>query len=225
MPTAPTIAPTGTLETPAMRGKQARADELGERVVIARNWRYLAYCLVVTHVISLGIIAWLANQPKLIPVYIRVDTASETMQVLGSGEQGYTLRQETIKKELREFVEVLRRVSPAKALMQKQWKELFSKVTPRGHRALVQYAQETNPLAVAGERRVEILRVLAQTEQTYDIRWTESTYSEEGTMQERATYSGLFTWTLRQSSKPVSIEELTANPAGIYVDTWQWSQE
>ena len=225
MPLAPDMSPTGTLETPMMRGGRKRADELGERVVIARNWRYLAYSLVLVQVLSLCLIAWLAAQPKLVPVYIEVETATGRMRALGSGEQGYTLRQETVKKELREFVEVIRRVSPDKHLMQQQWKDVFLKVTPRGYRVLHAYAQELNPLAIEGERRVEILRVLAQTEQTYDLRWTETTHSENGTLLERTTYSGIFTWQPRQGDKAIHMDELRANPSGIYLDSWQWSKE
>lgn len=222
---APNVSPTGTLETPAMRGKRQRADELGERVMIARNWRYLAYALVLVQALALCLIGWLALQPKLVPVYIEVETASGRMQVLGSGEQGYTLRQETVKKELREFVETIRGVSPDKHLMQKRWKEVFTKVTPHGYRVLSAYASALNPLAIEGEVRVEILRILAQSERTYDIRWIETTYNDSGTQTARHTYSGLFTWVPRDPTKPVSVEELTANPAGMYLDAWPWSEE
>jgi type IV secretory pathway TrbF-like protein len=225
MPLAPDVSPSGTLETPAMAGKRHRADELGERTVIARSWRVHAYCGDALLLVALCVIGWLAMQPKLVPVYIEVETASGRMRALGSGEQGYTLRQETIKKELREFVEVIRRVSPDKYLMQKQWKEVFTKVTPHGYRVLSAYASAMNPLAIEGEVRVEILRVLPQSERTYDIRWTETTHSDGGTQLEQATYSGLFTWVARDTTRSVSVEELTANPAGIYLDAWSWSKE
>ena len=100
------MRPTGTIETPAMRGKRLRADELGERVVIARNWRYLAYGLLLVQTLSLALIGYLASRPMLVPVYIEVETASGSARVLASGEQAYGLRQESVKKELREFVEV-----------------------------------------------------------------------------------------------------------------------
>ena len=109
--------------------------------------------------------------------------------------------------------------------MQQQWKALFQKVTPHAYRTLSLYAQEINPLAIQGERRVEILRVLAQTEQTYDIRWMETTYNADGALQERATYSGIFTWSRRPLGQAVSLDELRANPLGILLDAWQWSQE
>ena len=220
-------APTGTLETPAMRGKRLRADELGERVVIARNWRYLAYGLLLVQTLSLAVIGYLASRPMLVPVYIEVETASGSARVLARGEQEYGLRQESVKKELREFVQVLRRVSPDKHLMQQQWKALFQKVTPRAYRTLSLYAQQIDPLAVEGERRVEILRELAQTEQTYDIRWMETTYNADGALQERATYSGIFTWSQAPGhGQPACAGRRYApTPSGFWLEAWQWSKE
>ena len=152
----------------------------------------------------------------LVPVYIEVETASGSARVLASGAQAYALRQESVKKELREFVEVVRRVSPDKHLMQQQWKALFQKVTPHAYRTLSLYAQEINPLAIQGERRVEILRVLAQTEQTYDIRWLEI-MRQRGRRPPGARHLQWHFYVEQAAARarPVSLDELRANPLGI----------
>ena len=142
MPLAPDTRPTGTIETPAMRGKRLRADDWGARgdcpqLALPGVWPAAGAGVVARP------IGYLASRPTLVPVYIEVETASGSARVLTSGEYTYGLRQESVKKELREFVEVLRRVSPDKHLMQQQWKGLFQKVTPHAYRTLSLYAQES----------------------------------------------------------------------------------
>ena len=224
MPLAPDMRPTGTLETPAMRGKRLRADELGERVVIARNWRYLAYGLLLVQALSLALIGYLASRPMLVPVYIEVETASGSARVLASGEQEYGLRQESVKKELREFVQVLRRVSPDKHLMQQQWKALFQKVTPHAYRTLSLYAQQINPLAIEGERRVEILRDWRRPSRPMtSAGWKPPTTRTAPSRSGPPTVAFLRGSGARPGRQQPG--RLRANPLGILLEAWQWSKE
>lgn len=221
---APAVDPTGTIETPAMQGRLFRTDLLGEQRAIAHAWRLMAFALSVCLCAMIGVLWHLALQPRDVPVYIEVDTATGSMRVLAHGDDT-PVRAATIEQALRTFVAVLRRVSTDKALMQQDWKALFLRVTPRAFQTLSAYAIETNPLGRPGEVRVEILRVLRQSAQTYDLRWRESLVNEQGVLTESQTYSGLFTWALRQPGGRISREERIANPAGIYLDTWSWSKE
>jgi len=221
---APNLTPSGTVETHFTRGKRERADALGDRVMIARNWRYATYLIALALLGALGIIAFLVQRPRDI-VYIERDTTTGGMRVLATGDKPPALREETIKKELREFVQTIRRVHEAKALMKEEWTQVFLKVTPRGYRTLSAYASAMNPLAIEGEIKVEILQVLKRDERAYDIRWKETVLNAQGTQTGHHTYRGLFTWVPRQTATPVSLEVLTANPSGVELDTWSWSDE
>lgn len=221
---APNVTPTGTVETPAMRGKRHRADELGERVMIARNYRYALYLVALALIGALGIIGVLVQRPHDI-VYIERDVTTGGMQVLATGERPPTLREETIKKALREFVQTIRRVHEAKGLMEQEWREAFLKVTPRGHHVLSAYARAMDPFAIEGEIKVEVLQILARDERAYDIRWKETIVNKDGVQGEQHTYRGLFMWVPRDTTQPVSLQVLRANPSGVEFDTWEWSKE
>lgn len=221
---APNVSPTGTIETHFTRGKRHRADEYGERVVIARNWRYHAFAGDFLLLVALGIIFYLVLRPRDI-VYIERDLTTGGMQVLATGVRPPTLREETIKKELRDFVQTIRRVHEAKALMQHEWTQAFLKVTPRGYRQLAAYASIMNPLAIEGEIKVEILSILARDERAYDIRWKETVVNKDGVQVKQQGYRGLFMWVPRDTTKPVSLDALTANPSGVELDTWSWEDE
>lgn len=224
MAATPHVEPTGTINTPALEGRRYRTDLLGEQAALASTWQRVAYGLAGGLGLLILVLWHLAIQPRDMPVFIAVETATGQMQVVESGE-AVPLRDDTIVWVLRTFVEVLRRVSPDKDRMQQEWKALFQKVTPRGFQTLSAYAVETNPLIVSGEVRVEVTRVLRQSGQTYDIRWRETSYDDQGTRKETHTYSGLFTWERRKVGIRVSREARQANPAGILLDTWSWSQE
>jgi len=221
---APNVTPTGTLDTPAMRGKRHRADELGERVMIARNYRYALYLALLGNLLALGVVGLLVQRPRDV-VYIERDVPTGGMQVLATGERPPALSEATIKKELREFVQTMRRVHDAKALMQEEWKALFKKVTPRGYRQLSAEASAMNPLALEGTITVEILQVLKRDERAYDLRWKETRLSNDGGQIGQHTYRGLFLWVPRDPKQPVSLDVLTANPSGVEWDTWSWSEE
>jgi type IV secretion system protein VirB5 len=211
-----------TREHPFLEGKRYREEELGEMAVRGANWRYMAFgALGLTALLGLGNL-YQATMPHLTPFYVEVETMSGSMRVVGSAPQQYDLRQETVKKELREFVEVLRRISTDVPLMQMQWTRLFHHVTPRGHKLLAAYATEHNPLAQKDPVAVEVLQVLKQSEQTAYIRWQEVTYNAKGEQKNVITYSGLFTW---ERHVPATIDALTQNPSGILLHEWSWSKE
>ena len=211
-----------TTEHPFLEGKRYREEELGEMAVQKANWRYMAFgALGLAALLGLGNL-YQATLPRMIPHYVEVDTSSGNMRIVGPTPQQYDLRQETVKKELREFVEVLRRISTDLPLMQMQWTRLFHHVTPRGHKLLGAYATERNPLAQKDPVMVEVLRILPQSATTMDIRWIETTYSSKGEQKSIATYSGLFTW---ERQVPTTMDALAFNPSGILLHEWSWSKE
>jgi type IV secretory pathway TrbF-like protein len=211
-----------TAEHPFLEGKRYRDDELGEMAVQKANWRYMAFGVLGLLALSILGNIYLGSLPKMVPAYVEVDTMTGGMRVVGPAPQEYDLRESTVKKELREFVEVLRRISTDVPLMQLHWTRLFHHVTPRGHKLLAAYATERNPLAQKDPVAVEVLRVLRQSEFTWDVRWQETTYSAKGEQKSSATYSGLFTW---ERQLPTTLDALTMNPSGILLDSWSWSKE
>lgn len=211
-----------TTEHPFLEGKRYREEELGEMAVRAANWRYMAFGALGLAALALLGNLYQATLPRMVPHYVEVDTRSGSMRVVGPTPQQYDLRQETIKKELREFVEVLRRISTDLPLMHRQWTQLFHHVTPRGHKLLTAYMQERNPLAQKDPVAVEVLRILPQSSTQFDVRWEEKAYTAKGELKGITPYSGIFTWV---REVPTTIDALTQNPSGILIDFFSLTKE
>jgi type IV secretion system protein TrbF len=71
-------------------------------------------------------------------------------------------------------------------------------------------------------RSVEIVNITAKSASTYEIRWIEKTYSNEGVEIAKDTYTGQFTAVIKPTE---DIKILTKNPLGLYITQYDWAKD
>lgn len=218
----PNVAPTGQLDSHFYEGRKHRADELGEFAVQRSNWRLAAFGGIAGMLLlSIGCL-YLGAQPKLRPYYIEVDTCSGDARVVGEAPTSYTIRELTLKKHLRDFVQTVRGVSLDKPDMQRRLTEVFYQLTPKGKKLFEQFMTERNPMYQREPVLVEVTAVLLSTGATYDVRWMEKRYNDRMDLQATEVYRGLFT-VVEQT--PRGKDEMDHNPMGLFIDQFSWSRE
>jgi type IV secretion system protein VirB5 len=209
-------------ENPYLVGRKYRADEIGE-VVGQRNWWRLATFAAMAWgaLTTLGLI-YVGVQPKHVPVLVHWDRSSGEFARLVSparaGEAPVSLR-----RMLREFVTTLRGVPTDGRVLRDQWTLAAKRVTKEGAARLVAAEAAFKPLTRTDPISIEIGSMLPITNQTWQVRWDELTYDgQSGAFKGRQRMIGSFTYQVRP---PRTLDDIDANPGGIWWHEWSLSPE
>ncbi|ETR74022.1 MAG: Conjugal transfer protein [Candidatus Magnetoglobus multicellularis str. Araruama] len=185
------------------------------------GWLFFATIFVLC-VTVLGMI-YLANQSKIIPYIVEVDT-SGSVRLVGKAEQvDYQPKLETIKYFLSLFVTEIRSIPADPVLLKKHFLNAYNFVTSKGRNLLNEYARQYDPFTKQKECviSVEISNVVKMSEISYQVQWIEQTFSKNGGMIEQNQYTGIFSITF---STPRDESVLQTNPLGLYIDFFNISK-
>jgi type IV secretion system protein VirB5 len=84
----------------------------------------------------------------------------------------------------------------------------------------------TNPAKRAEEASVgvEILSVLRQTEETWEIDWVETNWNRQGVQEGRNRMRGILTMYIVPPTSAPTEDEIRMNPLGLYVRDFPWAR-
>jgi type IV secretion system protein VirB5 len=207
---------------PYLAGRQYRADEIGE-VMGQRNWWRLLSCALVG-LLGLAVVGliYLGALPKHIPVLVHWDRSTgEFATLVSPGKAGE--EPVSIRRMLHEFVPTLRGIPRDGRMLRAQWKLAEQRLTLEGAARFVAYEAEFKPLLRTDPVSVEILHMLPIGNKTWQVRWDELTYEQHGgAFKNRQRMVGSFTYQVRP---PRTLDEIAANPGGIWWHEWSFSPE
>jgi type IV secretory pathway TrbF-like protein len=88
---------------------------------------------------------------------------------------------------------------------------------------LNEYARENDPFAKVGRETVavEVTSVVRASESSFQVRWLERVF-EGGALKDTKRVTGLFSLVI---TPPKTVGAVRKNPLGIYVHTFNWSQD
>ncbi|MET3759486.1 conjugal transfer protein TrbF [Sphingomonas sp. UYEF23] len=209
-------------ETPYQRAGQLWDDRIGSARVQARNWRMIAFGMLVVSGGMSGALIWQSLQSRVVPYIVAVDRLGEARAV-SEAEATYRPTDPQIAWHLAKFVENVRSVSLDPVLMRKDWLSAYNFATQRGAAFLGDYARSAHPFAGIGERSVavQVTSVVRASDKSFQVKWTETAY-ERGNQVGLAHWTGILTVVTKS---PTSADTLRRNPLGVYVDAIDWSRE
>ena len=106
-----------------------------------------------------------------------------------------------------------------------QWNEAYAFLRQSSALKLNDWARRPESgLATVGQETVtlQLQSVLPITVDTYELRWSQSTYGHEGVLKDTSTWTGSFTL---EFEPPVTEEAISINPLGIYVKDFEWHRD
>jgi len=184
-----------TLANPYARSAAAWDERIGSARVQATNWRYIAFASIALALIStIGVVV--IGVKKQVATYIvevdkagmpgRISLASKTFQP-AAAQVGYFIG---------EVVRLVRERPLDPVVMRQQWTKAYQFLAGPAVNGMNEYAAADSGLRnVPGEgataRTVEIKNILQKSDGTYQVRWTETTYSN-GIRRSTEDYTGLF---------------------------------
>lgn len=137
--------------------------------------------------------------------------------------QSYQPSTSEIAYFLADWVGLVRSKSTDGVVIRTNWQRAYNFITPQAEQTLNSFARDNNPFAKVGEeaRTVEVQTVLPRSDNTYQVSWRETTYSN-GTPGKPENWTGLFSIRI---APPRTEQALRANPLGIFITSFQWSRE
>ncbi|MFS0771229.1 conjugal transfer protein TrbF [Sphingomonas sp. 1P08PE] len=208
--------------TPYQRAGQVWDDRIGAARIQARNWRAMAFGLLVCSGGLSAALIWQSLQSRVVPYVVAVDQLGEA-RAISEAEATYRPTDAQIAWQLARFVENVRSISLDPVLMRRDWLSAYDFATQRGAAFLGDYARSADPFAGIGDRSVsvQVTSVVRSSDTSFQVKWTESAFN-------RGKQTGVSHWTGILSvvmKPPNSAETLRKNPLGLYVDAIDWSRE
>ena len=120
-------------------------------------------------------------------------------------------------------IAVQRSVGVDPIIVRQDWLKAYDFVTDRAAVTLNEYARDNDPFAKVGRETVavEVTSVVRASDSSFQVRWLERIF-EGGALKDTKWLTGLFSIVIRP---PRTVEAVRKNPLGIYVHSFNWSQD
>ena len=213
---------TPIAETPYQKAAQVWDDRMGAAVVSAKNWRLGTFAsLGLAALLGTGMI-WQSAQAKITPYVVEVDETGG-VKAVGPVQGHFQPSEAQIAHQLAGFIKNVRSVSIDPVIVRENWMSAYNFATDEAAITLNTYAQANDPFKDMGQRsvKVDINSVVRSSEDTFELRWRESSY-RKGALVDSATYTASLNII---TVPPKDAETLHRNPLGLYVHGLHWSKD
>jgi type IV secretion system protein VirB5 len=208
--------------TPYQKAAQVWDERIGSSRVQAHNWRLMALGSLALSIILAAILLWLGRSGSTTPYIVEVDSRGGARAV-GPVTEAYKPNDAQIAFHLARFVENVRSLSIDPVVVRQNWLKAYDFVTDRAAVTLNEYARDNDPFTKVGHETVgvEITSVVRASDSSFQVRWLERSF-EGGALKDTKWLTGLFSLVI---SPPRTADAVRKNPLGIYVHSFNWSQD
>ena len=209
-------------ETPYLRAAQQWDYRIGDARAQARNWRLMAFSsIVIAGIFAIGF-TYEATRIKVAAYYVPVDEIGRPGHVELVGNV-YTPSSAAIIYFLSDWTRTMFAKPTDPIVAREDLLKDFSVLRGNAATGMNQWASANDPMKDIGHvaRTVAINAVLQRSDQSWQVDWTESTFTD-GSKSNDVKYTGLFTV---ETVPPTNQSELLATPLGLHITAINWSRE
>ena len=209
-------------ETPYQKAAQAWDERIGSARVQAKNWRIMAFGLLILSVSFASALVWQSARGTVVPWVVQVDNLGQS-QAVAPAVAEYRPTDPQIAFHLGRFIEQTRSIPSDAIIVRQNWLRAYEFTTDRGAATLNDYARANDPFTKVGRQQiaVEVSSVIRASNDSFRVAWTERQY-ENGQLSTTERWTAILTIVIQT---PRDAERLRANPLGIYVNAISWSRE
>jgi type IV secretory pathway TrbF-like protein len=209
-------------ETPYQRAAQVWDERIGSARVQARNWRLMAFGLLILSAGFSCALIWQSLRGTIVPWVVQVDKLGEA-QAVAPAIADYRPTDPQIAWHLARFIEEVRSIPADAVIVRENWLRAYHFTTDRGAAALNDFARSNDPFAKVGQRQIaiDVASVIRASPESFRIAWTERAY-ENAQLAATERWTAILTIVLQP---PRDADRLRENPLGIYVNAINWSKE
>lgn len=209
---------------PYLASRRAWNDHVGNIIAARAMWQIVALFSLLVAAASVGGLIHVATSSKFVPYVVEVDKAG-TVEAVKRAARMAPASRAVIEAQVEEFVTLSRRVTTDIALQRAAVRGVFAMmgVGEPCTEKMRQHLIEAHPVERAKQVTVTtaIESVIPQTEDTWQIDWTEHVYARTGELQQEIAMRALVQ--VFQSEPSATDEKaLKENPLSIYVRDYNW---
>lgn len=209
-------------ETPYQRASQVWDNRIGSAYAHARNWRLMAFVLAGISCIFAAGFVYEATRTKIAAYYVPVSEIGRPGKVV-LANNSYTPTNAAITYFLSNWVRATfsRPLDPI--VMRENMVRSFAVLRGKAATTMTDWANQDNLMKDLGRvaRTVTVDAILQRTDQTWEVDWTETTFTD-GARSGAARFTGLLSV---EAVPPTNQAELLANPLGLHLNSITWSRE
>jgi type IV secretory pathway TrbF-like protein len=216
-------------ETPYNSARREWNDRTGALVKQAYNWRLAFFAQFLISIVLVAGLLYKSAQSSVQPYLIEHNAA--TGEAIGVGRMpawNYTPQENEYRHFLGSWLQLVRAVSIDSVVVKHNWLDAYRFTTQAAANQLNDWAQKDERLSKIGQETVSVevisINPIAESH-SYQIRWTETVRTKEGTLKEQHSMTGIFPVKV-EPPNPQDEAGLRANPLGIKIDGgFQWSKD
>lgn len=217
-------------ENPYLSARRRWDDYVGGVASSRRSWQLIALLAMLTSAVAVAGAVAIGAQSKFVPYVIEVDKLGSAVAV-APALQAAPADPRVVKAQVADFIASVRLVTPDVQLQRKAIFRAFAMLS-QGDPAYAKInnyfrAPGTSPAERMGVElaSAEIVSVLPQTGDTWQVEWNELVYERSGEPKGPPTrWRALVTVRVAAPDATTPEEVLRMNPLGIYVRDYSWSK-
>ena len=217
---------------PYLAARRTWNEHVGDQVAARQTWQILGLLCLLIALAGVGGMIHIGSQSKFIPYVIEVDKLGQTIAV-APVDRAKGVDQRVIHAAMAAFVQSARMVTPDVALQRKAIFGVYAMLSPDDPATakmneFLNGRGEANPFKRAEKETVstEIISVLAQTPDTWQVDWTETVRDRQGFVKTPPyRMRALVTMYVTEPASEINEEQIRRNPLGIFVSDFAWSKQ
>ncbi|MGO4623834.1 conjugal transfer protein TrbF [Ensifer sp. 2YAB10] len=212
-------------ENPYLAARQEWSERYGSYVQAAAAWRIVGILSLTMAIIGFSYSMYLSTQVKLVPYLVEVDKLG-TPVAAGFPEQIEYADARVVRAMLGNFVTSFRSVSPD-AVVQKQYIDrtyALVRTADPSTQKINSWYRGNSPFEKAKTTTVaiEVNNIVAISNQTYQMDWTEYERDRKGKEAGTRRFRGIATVAL---TAPQDEAIIRLNPIGLYIQDFDWTAQ
>lgn len=219
------MAETRAPENPYLAARQEWSERYGTYVKAAAAWRIVGILGLTMAVIGFGYALYLSSQVKLVPYIIEVDKLGNAVNA-GFPQQIEYADARVVRATLGNFITTFRSITPD-AVVQKQYIDrtyALLRTSDPSTEKINSWFRANSPFEKAKSATVaiEVNNIVALSNQTYQIDWTEYERDRKGKETGTRRFRAIATVAL---TAPQDEATIRLNPIGLYVRDLDWTAQ
>jgi type IV secretion system protein VirB5 len=225
-------APAGEIDNPYLSARRTWNAHVGAVAASRQLWQIVALLSLLIALASIGGMVHLASQSRFVPYVIEVDKLGQALAV-APAERAAPADPRVVHAAVAAFVADLRTVTPDVALQRKAVFRVYAMLSssdPGTAKAneWLNGTEDSSPFKRAARETVstEIVSVIPQTPDTWQVDWMETVRDRQGVMKGQPYRMRALVTVYTVPATPQTTEEqVRNNPLGIYVRDFSWSRQ
>lgn len=212
-------------DNPYLAARQEWSERYGSYARSAAAWRAVGILSLGMASIAFGYALYLSTQVKLVPYIVEVDKLGNTVSG-GFPQQIEYADPRVVRATLASFVASFRSITPD-AVVQKQYIDrtyALLRMSDPSTQKINAWFRANSPFekAVNATVGIEVNNIVALSNQTYQIDWTEYERDRKGKEMATRRFRGIATVAI---TSPQDEATIRLNPIGVYVTDFDWTAQ